>query len=125
MIKLDHPVIQICLLLLTQMPVVVDVGLCQRCHLSPILFVMFMNKISRRSVGEESVQVGDLRIVSQLFADDLVLLDSSVGDFQQTQGRFAAEREAVGATVNISKSEAGVPSRKTGDCTLTLVISFA
>lgn len=31
-IKLDHPVIQICLLLLTQMPIVVGVGLCQGCH---------------------------------------------------------------------------------------------
>lgn len=124
-IKLDHPVIQICLLLLTQMPVVVGVGLCQGCHLSPILFVMFVDKFSRRSGGEESVQFGDLRIVSQLFADDLVLLASSFGDFQQTLGRFAAECEAVGVTVSISKSEAMVPCRKTGDCTLTLVISFA
>lgn len=40
--------------------------------LSPVLFVIFMNKISRRSRGEESVWFGSLRIAPLLFAVDSV-----------------------------------------------------
>ena len=36
-----------------------------------------MDRISRRSQGEESVRFGDLRIASLLFADDVVLLATS------------------------------------------------
>ena len=52
----------------------VGVGLCQGCPLSPILFVIFMDRISRCSRQEERVQFGDLRIASLLFAGDVVLL---------------------------------------------------
>jgi len=52
----------------------VGVGLRHGCPLSPTLFVNFMDRISRRSRGEESVWFGDLRIASLLFADDVVLL---------------------------------------------------
>ncbi|KAF7653076.1 hypothetical protein LDENG_00087670 [Lucifuga dentata] len=56
------------------------VGLRQGCPLSPILFVIFMDRISRRSQGLEGVQFGDLRIASLLLADDVVLLASSDSD---------------------------------------------
>jgi len=42
----------------------VCVELRQGCPLSPIPFVIFMDRISRRSRGEESVRFGDLRIAS-------------------------------------------------------------
>ena len=38
----------------------VGVGLRQGCALSPILFVVYMDRISRRSRGAEGLQVGDL-----------------------------------------------------------------
>ena len=41
-----------------------------------------MESISRRSQGVEGVQFGDSRIGSLLFADDVVLLASSVRDLQ-------------------------------------------
>jgi len=44
-----------------------------RLSLVTILFVIFMDRISRRSRGEESVRFGDIRIVSLLFSDDVVL----------------------------------------------------
>ena len=51
----------------------VRVGLCQGCPLSPILFITFINRISRRSHGVEGVQFGDFRIGSLFFAGILTL----------------------------------------------------
>ncbi|KAK0132165.1 Retrovirus-related Pol polyprotein from type-1 retrotransposable element R2 [Merluccius polli] len=99
-------------------PVSVGVGLRQGCPLSPILFVIFMDKISRRSRGEENVRFGNLRIASLLFADDVILLASSDRDLQHALGRFAAECETVGMRVSTSRSEAMVICRKTVNCSL-------
>ena len=96
----------------------VGVGRHQGCPLSPILFVIFMDRISRLSWGEKGVWFGDLRIASLLFADDVVLLASSHRDLQHELGRFAAECEAVGMRVSTSKSEAMVLCRKPVDCPL-------
>ena len=90
----------------------VGVSLRQGCTLSPILLVIFMDRISRRSRGEEGLQFGVLRISSLLFADDVVLLASSVCDLQHSLDRFAAECEAAGMKISTSKSEAVVLSRK-------------
>ncbi len=73
-----------------------------------------MDRISRK----ESVQFGDLRIVSLLFADDVVLLASSHCDLQHAVGQFAAECEVVGMKVSTSKSEAMVLCQKKVDCSL-------
>ena len=69
----------------------VRVGLHQSCPLSPILFIIFMDRISRRSQGVEGVQFGDLRIGSLLFADDVVLLALSGCDLQLSLERFCSQ----------------------------------
>ncbi|KAK3569880.1 hypothetical protein QTP86_006752 [Hemibagrus guttatus] len=96
----------------------VHVGLRQGCPLSPVLFIVFMDRISRHSQGLEGVQFGDHRISSLIFADDVVLLASSGLDLQHALGRFAAECEAAGMKVSTSKSEAMVLDRKKVACTL-------
>ncbi|KAK3518362.1 hypothetical protein QTP86_018292, partial [Hemibagrus guttatus] len=96
----------------------VHVGLQQGCPLSPILFIVFMDRISRCSQGLEGVQFGDHRISSLIFADDVVLLAPSSLDLQHALGRFAAECEAAGMRVSTSKSEAMVLDRKKVTCTL-------
>uniref|UniRef100_A0A8C9WAJ3 Reverse transcriptase domain-containing protein n=1 Tax=Scleropages formosus TaxID=113540 RepID=A0A8C9WAJ3_SCLFO len=96
----------------------VHVGLCQGCPLSPILFIIFVDRISRRSQGTEGVCFGGREISSLLFADDVVLLASSSQDLQRALGRFAAECEAAGMRISTSKSEAMVLSRKKVDCSL-------
>ncbi len=50
------------------------------CALSPILFLIIMDRISRRSRGGVVLQFGELRISSLLFADDGVWMASSVCD---------------------------------------------
>ncbi|XP_049595828.1 leucine-rich repeat-containing protein 57 isoform X1 [Syngnathus scovelli] len=98
----------------------VRVGLRQGCPLSPILFIIFMDRISRRSRGVEGVRFGDLSIASLLFADDVVLLASSGRDLQLSLERFAAECEAVGMRVSTSKSESMVLDRKRVECPLRI-----
>ncbi|KAK3564177.1 hypothetical protein QTP86_010807 [Hemibagrus guttatus] len=96
----------------------VHVGLRQGCPLSPVLFIVFMDRISRRSQGLEGVRFGDHRISSLIFADDVVLLASSSLDLQHALGRFAAECEAAGMRVSTSKSKAMVLDWKKVACTL-------
>ncbi|PWA23723.1 hypothetical protein CCH79_00006096 [Gambusia affinis] len=74
--------------------------------------------ISRHSQGVEGIRFGGLRIASLLFADDVVLLASSVRDLQLSLERFAAECEAAGMAISASKSEAMVLSRKRVECLL-------
>ncbi|KAK3535777.1 hypothetical protein QTP70_021095, partial [Hemibagrus guttatus] len=95
----------------------VHVGLRQGCPLSPLLFIVFMDRISRCSQGLEGVQFGDHRISSLLFADDILLAPSSQ-DLQCALGCFAAECEAAGMRISTSKSEAMVLDRKKVACTL-------
>ncbi|KAI3360580.1 hypothetical protein L3Q82_002449 [Scortum barcoo] len=90
----------------------VHVGLRQGCPLSPVLFIIFMDRISRRSQGPEGVRFGNHRISSLLFADDVVLMASSGQDLQHVLERFAAECEAAGMRISTSKSEAMVLDRK-------------
>ncbi|KAI3367241.1 hypothetical protein L3Q82_008293 [Scortum barcoo] len=83
----------------------VHVGLRQGCPLSPVLFIIFMDRISRRSQGPEGVRFGNHRISSLLFADDVVLMASSGQDLQHVLERFAAEVcEAAGMRISTSKS---------------------
>ncbi|KAI3371640.1 hypothetical protein L3Q82_023595, partial [Scortum barcoo] len=96
----------------------VHVGLRQGCPLSPVLFIIFMDRISRRSQGPEGVRFGNHRISSLLFADDVVLMASSGQDLQHVLGRFAAECEAAGMRISTSKSEAMVLDRKRVACPL-------
>ncbi|KAK3529470.1 hypothetical protein QTP70_031162 [Hemibagrus guttatus] len=96
----------------------VHVGLRQRCPLSPVLFIVFMDRISRHSQGLEGVQFGDHRISSLIFADDVVLMAPSSLDLQHALGCFAAECEAAGMRVSTSKLEAMVLDRKKVACTL-------
>ncbi|KAK0132885.1 Retrovirus-related Pol polyprotein from type-2 retrotransposable element R2DM [Merluccius polli] len=96
----------------------VRVGLRQDCPLSPILFIIFMDRISRRSQVIEGVRFGDLRIGSLLFVDDVVLLALSDRDLQLLLDRFAAKCKAAGMRISTSKSESMVLNRKRVECTL-------
>ena len=67
------------------------VGLRQGCPLSPVLFIVFMDRISRCSQDPEGIWFRDYRISSLLFADDVVLLAPSSQDLQHVLERFAAD----------------------------------
>ncbi len=56
------------------------------CPLSPALFIIVMDRISRRSQRPEGVRFGDHMILSLLFSDDIVLLAPSDQDLRQCTG---------------------------------------
>ena len=96
----------------------VHVGLQQGCPLSPVLFIIFMDRISRHSQGPEGVWYGSRWISSLLFADDVVLLAPLSQDLQHVLGWFAAKREAAGMKISTSKSEAMALDWKKVACSL-------
>ena len=85
---------------------------------SPVLLIIFMDRISRCSQVAEGVKFGGLRIPSLLFTDDEVLLASSNIDLQPVLRWFALTCEAVGMRISSPKSEQMVLSRKKVDCQL-------
>ncbi|KAK3517264.1 hypothetical protein QTP70_001756 [Hemibagrus guttatus] len=102
----------------------VHVGLRQGCSLSPVLFIVFMDRISRCSQGLEGVRFGDYRISLLISADDVALLAPLSLDLQHALGCFAAECEVAGMSVSTSKSEAMALDQKKVACTLQVVGEF-
>jgi exonuclease III len=96
----------------------VDVGLRQGCVLSPLLFIVFMDRIARRSATAEQVSVGGVGVGSLLFADDLAQLAPSAAGLQRALDRFAAECSASGMRINTEKTEVMHLSRQPARCTL-------
>ncbi|TWW71222.1 hypothetical protein D4764_17G0007050 [Takifugu flavidus] len=96
----------------------VRVGLRQGCPFSPVLFITFMDRISKRSREVEGVELDGRKISSLLFADDVVLLAPLNRDLQQMLGWFKTECEAAGMRISTSKSESMVLARKKVECLL-------
>ena len=83
-------------------PFPVRVGLHQGCPLSPVPFIIFMDRISRHNQVAEGVAFGCFWIPSLLFTDDVVLMVSVNSDLHLSLGQFAAELEEGGMRISIS-----------------------
>ena len=73
----------------TTKPFRVSVGLQQGCSLSLILFLICMDRIVKKSEFCGGVKIGECILQRLLFADDLVLLDSTQNGLQQALDRFS------------------------------------
>ena len=96
----------------------VRAGLRQGCVLSPLLFVVYMDRIARRSLGGVVAQVGTVALSHLLFADDLAVFASSSDDLQRALDRFGAECGVASMKVNAAKTEVLVVSREPVQCAL-------
>ena len=96
----------------------VGAGLRQGCVLSPLLFIIYMDRIVRRSLGQECVTIGNVGVSHLLFADDLAILASSPSDLQRALDRIAGECNSASMRINTAKTETMAISRTPSQCTL-------
>ena len=104
----------------TTKPFSVSVGLRQGCSLSPILFLIYMDKVVKKSESCGGVKISDCTVQRLLFADDIVLLDSSQSDLQQALDRFSDECSAAGMKISTTETETIRLSRQQKQCSLQI-----
>lgn len=98
----------------------VQVGLRQGCVLSPLLFMVFMDKISRTSANPAGVKIGDVKVDSLLFADDVARLAQSTAGLQSALNQFQEVCTTYGMKINVKKTELMATSREPEQCNLHL-----
>ena len=86
-------------------PFHVGVELRQGCVLSPLLFIVYMNWIDKCSQADECNTTGNCKISRLLFADDLVLLSSTVSGLQRALNSFADACNTAGMKISTTKTE--------------------
>ena len=103
----------------TTKPFGVSVGLRHGCSLSPILFLIHMDRIVKsESCGR--VKIGECTVQRVLFADDLVLFDSTLNGLQQALERFSNACSVAGMKISTTKTETMCLSRQPKLCSLQI-----
>ncbi len=98
----------------------VQVGLCQGCVLSPLLFIVFMDKISRISDNPAGIEIGNVKVDSLLFADDVARLSTSEEGLQEALNQFDETCSTFGMKISTKKTELMTVSREPKQCNLQL-----
>ena len=95
-------------------PFRVSVGLRQGCSLSPILFLIYMERIVQKSESCGGVKISECSAQRLLFADNLVRLDSTQNGLQQALYRFSNASSVAGMKVSTTKTKSvgGVPLKQ-------------
>ena len=104
----------------TTKPFRVSVGLRQGCSLSPILFHICMDRIVKKSESCGGVKIGDCTVQRLLFADDLVLLDSTQNGLQHALDRFSDACSVAGMNISTTKAETMCLLRHPKQCSLQI-----
>lgn len=98
----------------------VATGLKQGCPLSPLLFVIFMDKIIKTARLGGSINIGGNVISSLAYADDLVLMANSIADLQESISDLEKGCSDFGMKISASKTQVMHvgKTRKVINCTL-------
>ena len=94
-------------------------GLRQGCS-SPILFLIYMDRIVKKSESCGGVKIGECNVQRLLFAYDLVLLDSTQNGPKQALDRFSDACSVAGMKISTTKTEAICLSRQPKQCSLQI-----
>ena len=89
----------------TTKPFRVSVELRKGCSLSPISYLINMDRIVKKSEFCGGVKIGDCTVQCLLFADDLVLLDPTQNGLQQALDRFLDACSMAGMKISTTKTE--------------------
>ena len=98
----------------------VRVGLRQGCALSLLQFIIFMDRMPRRSTTPDCVTMKNARVESLLFTDDIARLVSSSVGLQRALDRFAAECTMAGMQISTKKTEVMVLSGQKEHCAVSV-----
>ena len=95
----------------------IDVGVRQGCILSPLLFIILMNTISKQSKGMRPLSVGmwkmkPVKLKILAFADDLILFGQTQQDLQYNLSILNRELMKKGLKINSKKTKTMVISRE-------------
>ena len=100
----------------TMKPFRVSVELWRGCSLSPLLFLIYMDRIVKNSESCGGVKIGECTVQRLLFADDLMLLDSTQNGLQQALDRFSDACSVAGMEISTTKTETMCLSRQPKQC---------
>ncbi|MBJ5510278.1 reverse transcriptase family protein [Salmonella enterica subsp. enterica serovar Meleagridis] len=90
----------------------VNTGVRQGCKLFSLLFLIYMDKIVKDSKFIADVKVGEAKISSLLYADDMVLISKSSHSLQCNLDQLTRTCEEYGMRINVEKSKSMVVGRK-------------
>ena len=83
----------------------VNEGVRQGCCLSPLLFIIFMDKIIKQAELKGNVEVGEVIMKILAYADDLILLAENVRDLQGGVDSLNAACEEYGMKISVGKTK--------------------
>ena len=115
-----HSEVCVCVNSATTKPFRVSVGLRQGCSLSPILFLVYLDRIVKKSESCGGVMISGCTVQRLLFADDLVLLDSTRKGLQQALDRFSDACSEAELKIGATKTETTCLSRQPKQCFLQI-----
>ena len=87
-------------------------GVHQGFKLSPLLFVIYKDKLVKDCKFVSDVKVKDYSLRSLLYADDLVLISRSANGLQHNLERLSRTCDEFGMKINLEKTKAMVISKK-------------
>ena len=79
-----------------------------------------MDRIVKKSESCGGVKIGECTVQRLLFANDLVLLDSTKSGLRQTLDRFSDACSVAGMKISTTETETMCPSRQSEQCSLQI-----
>jgi len=89
-------------------------GVRQGCSLSPLLFIIYDEALTREAIGkvEEGVKVGGKMIKAIRYADDKAIVASTEGGLQVLMDKLNEITKKFGMKINVKKTKVMCISRK-------------
>ena len=95
-------------------------GVRQGCNLSPLLFIIYMDKIIKEADFQGGVHIGGSAVNSLAYADDLVILAESAEELQNNISALNRQSFSYGMKINVRKTQVMHIGRRRKDFQCTI-----